>query len=134
MNRPTAAAAAALLALCVALSLVAVAHAKPKVPPTPEEIQKKQNQPIIGTVLKIDGTNIIIQTHGKGAGEATIPTDTRTVIELNGTASNLTKIKPGMEIAAQPRTGIATKVAADDGKKKDATPAPTTGKKKKKDK
>src|SRR3954447_1855993 len=124
MNHPT---AAALLAACVALSLVAVTHAKPKVPPTPEEIAKKQNAPIIGTVTKIDGTNIIIQTHGKAAGEATIPTDTRTVIEINGAAATLTKIKPGMEIAATPRTGIATKVAAEDGKKKDATPAPTTG-------
>jgi len=97
-----------LLAVCIGLSAT-FALAKPGGPPS----AKKQNEPIVGTVLKIDGTNIVIQTHGKDAGEKTIPTDPKTVFELNGSASSLDKIKAGMEVAATPKTGIATKVVAD---------------------
>jgi hypothetical protein len=101
----------ALLAICIALS-AASAHAAA---PTGK---KPASDILVGTVLKVDGTNIVIQTHGKDAGEKTIPTDPKTVFEIEGVAANLAKIKPGMEVAVSPKTGIATKVLADVDKKK----------------
>src|SRR5204863_6025508 len=96
-----------ILAICIGLSATAAfaADGKPA---------KKQDDIVVGTVLKIDGTNIVLQTHGKDAKEVTIPTDTKTAFEINGVAATLAKIKPGMGVAASPKTGIATKVMADE--------------------
>lgn len=99
--------------------LAPLATAKPKgVPPTKEELEKKANAPIVGTVLKVEGTNITIQTRGKNAGEVTIPTDSKTQFEFEDAPFTLDKIKPGMELAAVPPKGIAKKVVVDDNKKK----------------
>ena len=71
-----------------------------------------------GTVTKVDGLSIVVQTKGKKGAEVTIVTDTSTDIKVNGAKGALTDIKPGMKITATPNTGTATKVIVGEGKGK----------------
>jgi len=109
-----------LLVTVLSMGLIGM-FASAKTPPTPEEIAKKAAEeaakPIVGTVVKVDGSNIVIKTHGKNAGEVTIPTDAKTQFELNDAPASLDKVKAGYEVAATPKTGIAKKVLIDDLKK-----------------
>src|SRR5688572_17083657 len=84
------------------------------VPPTAEEIAKKAAEPIVGRVLKVEGTNIVIQTLGKKSTQLTVPTDAKTQFELNDAPATLTRVVPGFEIAVTPQTGIAKKIVIDD--------------------
>src|SRR5947207_1320494 len=110
-----------LLVTVLSMGLIGT-FASAKTPPTPEEIAKKAAEeaakPIVGTVVKIDGTNIVIQTHGKEAREFAVATDAKTQFELNDAPAALDKVKPGYEVAITPKTGIAKKVLIDDLKKK----------------
>ena len=114
------------LAAGLTLGLLApLASGKSKPPPTKEELERKAaNTPVVGTVLKVEGKNITIQTRGKNAGEVKVETDTKTVFELNDAIVTIDKVKPGMELAALPNKGVAKKVAVDDLKKKKKTPTP----------
>jgi hypothetical protein len=106
-----------LLAVVIGVGFV---QAKPKgATPPKDPTQKKSAESIVGTVLKVDGQNINLQTHGKNSGEVTVPTDAKTEFEVNGAKSTLEKIKPGMQVVVTPNTGIAQKVVvSEEGKKK----------------
>ncbi len=105
------------LAIVVGVGLV---QAKPKgATPPKDPSQKRDQNTLVGTVVKVDGQNINLMTHGKNGGEVTVPTDAKTEFEVNGAKSSLEKIKPGMQVVVTPNTGIAQKiVVSEEGKKK----------------
>ena len=111
----------ALLSFVLAVVVgVGMVQAKPKgATPPKDPNQKKSAESIVGTVLKVDGQNNNLQTHGKNSGEVTVTTDAKTEFEVNGAKSSLEKIKPGMQVVVTPPTGIAQKVVvSEEGKKK----------------
>jgi hypothetical protein len=107
--------------LILALSAAIVqAKAKGATPPK-DDTGKKDHTAIIGTVLKIDGVNIVVQTRGKDAAEVTVITDSKTEFQLNTKTSTLEKMKPGMEVVVTPNTpntAPVAKVAATNDDKK----------------
>jgi len=107
------------------------ASAKDKGGATPAPAEKKVPD-VVGTVLKTDGPNLVVQTRGKNASEVTIVTDGNTKFEVKGNAGALKDIKPGMQVVVTPNTGTAQKVVATEvatkkdkaKKKKDKTTKP----------
>lgn len=67
---------------------------------------------VAGKVVKVDGTNLVVQTRGKKAAEVTIATDADTVVEINGAKGALADLKAGMQVQATPNTGTAKKITA----------------------
>jgi hypothetical protein len=83
----------------------------------PNKADKQQHKGVAGTVTKIDGTSIIVQTRGKNGAEVTITTDDKTKFEG---VNAITDIKPGMRVMATPDTGTAQKVIVREAGKKNA--------------
>jgi hypothetical protein len=102
----------AMLALALALSLTAgVAHAaKLNKAANPNKAAKKAQKRVAGTVLKIDGMNIVVQTRGKNGGEVTVTTDASTKFQVDGKEGTLSDVKAGVNIVASPSDGTAQKV------------------------
>jgi hypothetical protein len=116
-----AAARAVAIALLIAL-VVPAAHAKPKAGEPPKPPKKKESV-VVGILVKVEENKLVLETHGKNAGEATVVTDKNTKFELEDAAATLADLKPGVQIVATPATGVAQKVVAtkidkDKGKKK----------------
>jgi hypothetical protein len=105
------------LALVIALGAgSAFAAGKGNKPNKPNKADKQQHKGVAGTVTKIDGTSIIVQTRGKNGAEVTITTDDKTKFEgVNAIAD----IKPGMRVMATPDTGTAQKVIVREAGKKE---------------
>jgi hypothetical protein len=97
--------------LMLGLAVGFTASAKDKVGATPAPAEKKVLD-VVGTVLKTDGPNLVVQTRGKNASEVTVVTDANTKFELKGNAAALKDIKPGMQVVVTPNTGTAQKVVA----------------------
>lgn len=76
----------------------------------------KGGKGVAGTVVKVDGNNVVVQTRGKNAAEVTISTDASTTIEVNGAKGAVSDLKPGMKIQASPSAGTAQKITATSGK------------------
>src|SRR4051794_34650027 len=116
---------ATLLAIGLALSIGATAaHAAAKNPDKAAAKAAKKGdgaKGLTGTVSKVDGNNIVIQTRGKAAAEVTITTDANTKFE--GTATSLADIKPGMHVSAAAGNGTASKVTVGAGREKGAAKA-----------
>jgi hypothetical protein len=103
------------VALVLGLSVGLAYAKKPDTTPKP----KKEPEPLVGTVLKVDGPKIVIQTRGKTAGEVTVVTDAKTAFEVKGKTAAITDLKPGQQVVVTPPTGTAQKiVVAEDGKGK----------------
>lgn len=112
----------ALLSVVLTLSFLSgIGFAKPKDGTAPPKDDAKKNM-LVGTVLKLDGTSIVIKTRGKNAGEVTVVTDSKTEFQFNGKATTIEKIKPGQEAVVtlgKASTDPAVKFSAtDDSKKK----------------
>lgn len=88
----------------------------------PKDDTKKKDNMLVGTVLKLDGTSIVIKTRGKNAGEITIVTDSKTEFQFNGKSTTIEKIKPGQEavvtLGAASNSPAVKFSATDDSKKK----------------
>ena len=98
-----------MLAVCLIVVLSGVlAYAKAKGADPAEP--KKEPTAVVGTVLKVEGPKITLQTRGKGAGELTVVTDAKTQFEAKGKPVVLADIKPGHEVLVTPPTGTAQKV------------------------
>jgi hypothetical protein len=105
------------LALVIALGAgSAFAAGKGNKPNKPNKADKQQHKGVAGTVTKIDGTSIIVQTRGKNGAEVTITTDDKTKFEG---VNAVTDIKPGMRVMATPDTGTAQKVIVREAGKKE---------------
>ena len=72
-------------------------------------------QGVFGTVVKVDGTNIVVKQMARGGGEAkevTVATDDKTEFVLDCEAAKLADLKAEMSVRITPATGTATKVDA----------------------
>ena len=109
------------IALTILLSAgMTFAKAKGSTPPKDDTKKKDQNM-VVGTVLKVDGTTITIKTRGKDSGELTVKTDSKTEFQFNGKTTTIEKIKPGQEAVVTlgtASTDPAAKVSATDDTKK----------------
>ena len=106
-----------LLVALLTVALVGTAQAKGK---------KNKTAPadtgITGTVVKVDGTNLIIKTT---FGERTITTDEKTSVIINSATSKLSDLKADQQVTVTPSYGTAQKIEvgatspppADTGKK-----------------
>lgn len=77
----------------------------------------KGSKPVKGTVVKVDGTNIVVSAKTKaGENEVTVATDNSTQFENNGAAGTLADVKPGKRVEITPGSGTAQKVVIAAGK------------------
>ena len=107
------------LAVLVILGLSAgLAFAK-KPPEAGDPKKPKEPEPLVGTLLKVDGQNLTLQTRGgKGSGEVTVVTDNNTQFQVKGKTAAITDLKVGHELVVTPPTGTAQKVVVADEPKK----------------
>lgn len=109
------------IALTILLSAgLTFAKAKGANPPKDDTKKKDQNM-VVGTVLKVDGTTITIKTRGKDSGELALTTDSKTEFQFNGKTTTIEKIKPGQEAVVtlgNTSTDPVTKVSSTDDTKK----------------
>jgi hypothetical protein len=101
-----------LLVLSLVLTLgAAVANAaKGAKPANPNKAAKKDAKGVMGTVVKVDGANIVVQPRGKKAAEVTIATDASTKFDVNGKPGTIDDVKAGANVQATPATGTAQKI------------------------
>ncbi len=62
---------------------------------------------VTGTVVKIDGANLVIKNNG---AEQTVATDDKTTVIINGTTSKLADLKADQTVKVTPSTGTAAKI------------------------
>jgi len=79
--------------------------------------KKGKGAGVAGTVVKIDGNNVVLSPRGKAAGEVTVATDASTEVLVNGAKGALADIKPGMRVQASPAVGTTKTVTAGAGGK-----------------
>lgn len=111
-----------LLVLSLVLGLGAgVAQAAKAAKPAKADRQaKKDAKGVMGTVIKVDGMNIVVQTRGKKGGEVTITTDANTKFDVAGKAGTIDDVKSGANVVASPANGTATKVTIKEANRKKA--------------
>jgi len=64
-----------------------------------------------GSVVKVEGKNLVIKSTAKDKKEITVATDEKTRVVIDGKPAKLEDLKPGMKVKAIPETGTATKIA-----------------------
>jgi len=64
---------------------------------------------LTGTVVKVDGTNVVVQA---GEKEVTVATDENTTVTVDGKAAKLTDLQPKMDVVVTPAEGVAAKIEA----------------------
>lgn len=117
------------LSLVLGLGAGVAQAAKAAKPAKADKQAKKDAKGVVGTVLKVDGTNIVVQTRGKNGSEVTITTDANTKFSVAGKDGTIADVKTGANVMATPTNGTATKVTIKDangkkaGKAKGAKPA-----------
>jgi hypothetical protein len=62
-----------------------------------------------GTVVKVEGTNVVVKT---AKAEATVATDEKTVVTIDGQKATVAELKAGMRVTVIPAEGTATKIRA----------------------
>src|SRR4051812_7312548 len=103
----------AALVVAVMTSAALPAMAADDKPATPEKADKAAKKPLKGSVVKVDGTKLVISAGKKSdPKEMTIETDDKTVITVDGTAAKLADLKPGQKVTISPESGTATKIEA----------------------
>jgi hypothetical protein len=68
-----------------------------------------------GTIVKVEGANVIVKTMARGTTEAkevTVATDDKTAVTVDGKEAKLADLKAGMRVNVTPAEGTATKIAA----------------------
>lgn len=112
---------AAVLAVAVMTSAAVPALAADDKPATPAKAEKASKKGLKGSVVKVDGTKLVISAGKKSdPKEVTVETDDKTVITVDGTAAKLADLKPGQKVTISPDTGTATKIEATAPKAKKA--------------
>jgi hypothetical protein len=70
---------------------------------------------LMGTVVKVDGTNLVVKQMARGqteAKEVTVATDDKTKVTLDGKEAKLADLKEGLRVMVSPAEGTATTIAA----------------------
>jgi hypothetical protein len=79
---------------------------------------------LCGTVVKVDGANVVVKA---GGNEVTVVTDDKTVVTLDGKEAKVADLKADMHVVVTPAEGTATEIKAKSPKvNRDAPPAPPT--------
>lgn len=71
---------------------------------------RRPENAIFGTVVKVDGTNLIIKTGGKDGKEVTVATDANTKVTIDGNDAKLADLKPGNRVVVTPKEGVAKEI------------------------
>ena len=67
----------------------------------------------MGTIVKVDGKNIVVKTgRGDNAKEVTVATDDKTTFVVDAEPGKLADLKADMQVRITPETGTAEKVNA----------------------
>jgi hypothetical protein len=104
------------LSLVLTLGATVANAAKVAKPANADKAAKKDAKGVIGTVVKVDGTNIVVQTRGKKGAEVTIATDAGTKFDVSGKPGTIDDVKAGVNVVASPATGTAQKITVKAGK------------------
>ena len=62
-----------------------------------------------GTVVKVEDTKVVVKT---ATAEATVATDEKTVVTIDGYKAKVAELKAGMRVTVIPAEGTATKIRA----------------------
>ena len=62
-----------------------------------------------GTVVKVEDTKVVVKT---ATAEATVATDEKTVVTIDGYKAKVAELKAGMKVVVTPAEGTATKIEA----------------------
>jgi hypothetical protein len=92
--------------LAIVMMVSAAVHAADEAKPA------KKPKALRGTVIKVDGTNLVINSAKKGEDkkEVTIATDAKTVVTIEGKEGKLADLHEGQKVAITPDTGTAEKI------------------------
>jgi hypothetical protein len=90
--------------LAIVMMVSAVQAADPAKP--------KKAKGLRGTVIKVDGTNLVINSAKKGEDkkEVTVATDAKTVVTIEGKEGKLADLHEGQRVVVTPDTGTAEKI------------------------
>jgi len=103
----------AAFAVAVMTSAAVPAMAVDDKPATPAKAEKASKKGLKGSVVKVDGTKLVISAGKKSdPKEVTVETDDKTVITVDGAAAKLADLKPGQKVTISPDAGTATKIEA----------------------
>jgi hypothetical protein len=70
-----------------------------------------KKKPLRGKVVKVDGTNLVINAGKKGEEkEVTVATDAKTVVTIEGKEGKLADLHAGQRVMVTPDTGTAEKI------------------------
>jgi hypothetical protein len=91
--------------LAIVMMVSAAVHAA-------DEAKPAKKKPLKGTVIKVDGANLVINAAKKGEDkkEVTIVTDAKTVVTIEGKEGKLADLHEGQKVAITPDTGTAEKI------------------------
>src|SRR5258706_12300982 len=91
--------------LAIVMMVSAAVHAADKANPA-------KKTPLKGTVIKVEGTNLVINPAKKGEDkkEVTIATDAKTVVTIEGKEGKLAALHEGKKVAIPPDPGTAEKI------------------------
>lgn len=108
----------ALLALSMVLSLGSTSALAAKANKLSKaDKQAKKDQHVAGTVVKVDGMNIVVKTRGKQGSEVTVTTDANTTFTMGRKKdATISDVKEGENVVVSPATGTAQKVLIRPGK------------------
>lgn len=69
---------------------------------------------VFGTLVKVDGTNLVVEARQRGAEpkEVTVPTNDKTQFVVDAEPGKLSDLKPEMRVMITPEAGTAEKVVA----------------------
>ena len=73
----------------------------------------KKAKGLRGTVIKVDGTNLVINSAKKGEDkkEVTVATDAKTVVTIEGKEGKLADLHEGQRVSITPDTGTAETIS-----------------------
>jgi len=78
------------------------------VPPPTKPAKPAKKAGLKGSVVKVDGTNLVISAGKKNdAKEVTVATDDKTVVTIEGKPAKVSDLKPGQKVLITPETGTA---------------------------
>lgn len=79
----------------------------------PAERVRATTKGLEGTIVKVDGKNVIVKTgRGDAAKEVTVATDEKTKVIIGDKVSTLADLKADMRVTVIPETGTAVKILA----------------------